>query len=48
MMIACFILSVNQFSGGNMAAPPQFLYRDVSFHPPEADRLAEKVADLIE
>ena len=30
-----------------MAIPPQFLYRDVSFHPPEADRLAEKIADSI-
>jgi uncharacterized protein YukE len=27
--------------------PPQYLYRDVSFHPPEADRLAEKIAEKI-
>jgi hypothetical protein len=30
-----------------MAAPPQFLYRDVSVHPPEADRLADKIAEFI-
>jgi len=30
-----------------MAIPPQFLYRDVQFHPPEADRVAEKIAELI-
>ncbi len=23
--------------------PPQYLYRDVLFHPPEADRLADKI-----
>ena len=31
-----------------MAIPPQFLYRDVSFDPPEADRLADKIADSIQ
>jgi hypothetical protein len=30
-----------------MAIPPQILYRAVSFHPPEADRLADKIADSI-
>lgn len=30
-----------------MTIPPQFLYRDVSFHPSEADRLADKIADSI-
>jgi uncharacterized protein YukE len=27
--------------------PPQYLYRDVQFHPPEADRLADKIAQKI-
>jgi hypothetical protein len=27
--------------------PPQYLYRDVVFHPPEADRLADKIAEKI-
>jgi len=27
--------------------PPQYLYRDVLFHPPEADRLADKLAEVI-
>ena len=27
--------------------PPQYLYRDVSFHPPEADRLADKILEKI-
>jgi hypothetical protein len=40
-------MKINLFSGGKMASPPQFLYRDVSFHPPEADRLAEKIAEHI-
>lgn len=30
-----------------MATPPQFLYREVLFHPPEADRLAENIAAMI-
>jgi uncharacterized protein YukE len=30
-----------------MAAPPQILYREVIFHPSEADRIAEKISDLI-
>jgi hypothetical protein len=38
---------VNHLTGGKMAIPSQFLYRDVSFHPPEADRLADKIADSI-
>jgi uncharacterized protein YukE len=38
---------VNLFIGGKMTDPPQFLYRDVSFHPPEADRLADKIAEYI-
>jgi hypothetical protein len=40
-------MTVNQFSGGNMAAPPQFLTREVSIHPPEADRLADRIAEII-
>jgi uncharacterized protein YukE len=40
-------MSVNKFFGGIMAAPPQFLYRDVLFHPPEADRLADRIAENI-
>jgi hypothetical protein len=27
--------------------PPQYLYRDVQFHPPEADRLADKILEKI-
>jgi hypothetical protein len=27
--------------------PPQYLYRDVQFHPPEADRLADMIRDRI-
>jgi hypothetical protein len=27
--------------------PPQYLYRDVLFHPPEANHLADKIADKI-
>jgi uncharacterized protein YukE len=28
--------------------PPKFKYREVSFHPPEADRLADKLAQVIQ
>jgi hypothetical protein len=27
--------------------PPQYLYHDVQFHPPEADRLADKILEKI-
>jgi uncharacterized protein YukE len=27
--------------------PPQYLYRDVQFHPPEADRLADRILEKI-
>lgn len=27
--------------------PPQYLYRDVSYHPPEADRLADKILEKV-
>jgi uncharacterized protein YukE len=40
-------MQVNQFQGGKMTAPTQFLYRDVSIHPPEADRLADRIAEVI-
>lgn len=29
------------------SSPPQYLYRDVLYHPPEADCLAEKILDTI-
>lgn len=28
-------------------SPPQYLYRDVPFHPPEADHLADKMLERI-
>ncbi len=27
--------------------PPQYLFRDVQFHPPEADRLADRILEKI-
>jgi uncharacterized protein YukE len=27
--------------------PPQYLYRDVQYHPPEADRLADRILEKI-
>jgi hypothetical protein len=27
--------------------PPQYLYRDVLFHPPEADRMADRIREKI-
>jgi hypothetical protein len=29
------------------SSPPQYLYRDVQFHPPEADRLADRILEKI-
>src|SRR4030042_2829232 len=29
------------------SAPPQYLYRDVQYHPPEADRLADRILEKI-
>ncbi|MBN2083756.1 MAG: hypothetical protein JW748_00930 [Anaerolineales bacterium] len=30
-----------------ISPPPQYLYRDVQYHPPEADRLADKILEKI-
>jgi hypothetical protein len=41
--------SISQsFQGGNMPAPPQFLYKQIYIHPQEADRIAEEIRNLIE
>jgi hypothetical protein len=41
-------MHVNLILGGSMKPPPpQYLYRDVPFHPPEADRLADTLAAVI-
>jgi hypothetical protein len=29
------------------SSPPQYLYRDVHYHPPEADRLADRMLEKI-
>jgi uncharacterized protein YukE len=29
------------------SAPPQYLYRDVQYHPPEADRLVDRIVEKI-
>jgi uncharacterized protein YukE len=29
------------------SSPPQYLYRDVQYHPPEADRLADQILEKI-
>ncbi len=29
------------------SSPPQYLYRDVQYHPPEADRLADRILEKI-
>jgi hypothetical protein len=41
--------SISQsFQGGNMPAPPQFLYKQIYIHPQEADRIAEEIRNLIQ